>query len=1132
MKKILLFLVALMPAVMYAQKVKVTWTNGDATAVVTGDAGYTDMVTHAYTMGTKLTNDGKMTGSNADTGYEPVAYNPAFTMYKPTEKVTAKTAYHNIAFMVTPASGHKFKPTKISFDAAKVGTDGGNATVVTKISGETETNIDVITPLRNKIDANNSTGYSHHSYYVNNYNSEKGFLILLYIYNVDVTKSMAFRNVVIEGEIDSEIYDASHYLSSLKCQGNIGAGTEELDLYDAIKSLKYGETARFGKKVYGDPTDFVATLKAELSENSIKTEYDVNTHTLKVNVMNGDEVEFMFYVGFTVTNTPPKGKATPLKRGLVAVNLSQSGGSGNLVSWRSRAYDNRNYKFKLYKGTNAKTINTNVNSGNFIIGKTNFADTGGGTSTYYRLEVYNENGEIVERDTCKAWSSQVTYIDLEGGAPTDIWGRGATYTPNDAAICDMDGDGEYEIILKWSPSNEKDAASTGTTSPEYFACYKLNGKRLWILTGGPNMFSSAHTSSFVAWDFDGDGYGEFMLKTGHGAIDGEGNYLSVDNNPKGNYLNSRGKQVEGEEWITVFDGRNGAELKTIPYHTDYAAGSAYWGDSNQNRSERYLAGIAWLDGKDGNPSGIFARGYYNGAFIGAYDWDGTNLTLRWLHRAFTASNGEVKYANGTTTKLSKTVYGEGCHWFSVADVNLDGKQEITYGSGALKSDGTTLYRTGLKHGDALHTSDFDPTRPGLEVFMVHEDSPYGMDYRDGTTGELLLHKTASGDTGRGFMANFDPERDDALWQASAWPNIFDKDGNSVVAEKTWGGGAAAQDRLYWTGTLGDDFWGKGVLETWNPSSKNFDRLIGCVNGGNYTYGKTNNASKNNASLLGDVFGDWREEVICWSEGGTTGYQLVVNATNYQTDYIVPHLLDDIDYRAQIIAENCCYNQPPHLGYNLRESKKITAETFEVENTPSNMGKYWGAIYVTYPVKVPEGVTAYSVTSYDYTAGYDTIKVTSYASGKIIAANRPIIFNSKVKNPVFVPTALAANISPINSYVKGFYCDSIVVSKSSYSHIYEFRNGDRGVGFYKTDGSWKIPGGTAYGLFGFSSTYPGADSYVFGRPYNPTPTGISAHLADEQKEKEEGAIYNLQGIRLKEIPKEGIYIKNGKKCVAH
>ena len=1125
-----------MPAVMYAQKVKVTWTNGDATAVVTGDAGYTDLVTHAFTMGSKLTNDGLMTKSNADTGYETVTYDPAFTKYKPTEKVTAKTAYHNIAFMVTPASGHKFKPTKISFDAAKVGTDGGNATVVAKISGETEANVDVITPLRNKIMDGNDTGYSHHAYFVNNYNSEKGFLILLYVYNVDATKSMAFRNVVIEGEIDSEIYDASHYLSSLKCQGNVGAGTEEVNLYDAIKTLKYGETARFGKKLYGDPTDFAATLKAGLSpEYSIATEYDNNTHTLKVNVKNGDEVEFMFYVGFTVTNTPPKGKATPLKRGLVAVNLSQSGGSGNIVSWRSRAYDNRNYKFKLYKGTNATNINTNLNSGNYIIGKTNFADTGGATTTFYRLEVFNENGEIVERDTCKAWSSQVMYIDLEGGAPTDIWGRGATYTPNDAAICDMDGDGEYEIILKWSPSNEKDAASTGTTSPEYFGCYKMNGKRLWILTGGPNMFSSAHTSSFVAWDFDGDGYGEFMLKTGHGAIDGEGNYLSVDKNPKGNYLNSRGKQESGEEWITVFDGRNGAELQTIPYHTDYAAGSAYWGDSNQNRSERYLAGIAWLDGKDSNPSGIFARGYYSGAFIGAYDWDGANITLRWLHRALATNNGEVKYANGTTKSLSSTVFGEGCHWFSVADVNFDGKQDITYGSGALKHDGTTLYRTGLGHGDALHVSDFDPNRPGMEAFMVHEKGQFGMDYRDATTGKLLLRKTASSDTGRGFMANFDPERDDALWKASAWPNIFDKDGNSVIAEKTWGGGALEQDRIYWTGTLGDEFWGKGVIETWDPTYKGFSRLLGCVNGANFTLGNTNNDSKHNACLLGDVFGDWREEVIQWTTGGSTGYQLTVNATNYQTDYIVPHLLDDIDYRAQIIAENCCYNQPPHLGYNLRESKKITAETFEVENTPDNIGKYWGAFYVTYPVIIPEGVTAYSVTGYEYREGYDTLKVSALPAGRIVKGGSPIVFNSKVKNPVFVPTALAATITPETTYVNGFYCDSIPTitgRQAANKDLYEFRNGDRGVGFYKKDRTWKVPGGTVYGIFGVNSTYPAAESYVFGRPYNPTPTGISSHLADEQKEKENGAIYSLQGIRLKEKPKQGVYIQNGKKCVAH
>ena len=606
---------------------------------------------------------------------------------------------------------------------------------------------------------------------------------------------------------------------------------------------------------------------------------------------------------------------TPLKRGLMAIH-SVNGGSGNLISWRSRKTDDKNMKFKLYYSSSATNPSIALNSGKYITDKTTFNHTSGTAKHYYKLEVYDQNENLVETEISgKTWDNQTLYIDLEGGAPTDKWGRGATYSPNDASICDMDGDGEYEIILKWSPSNEKDAASTGTTSPEYYGCYKMNGKRLWILTGGPNMFSSAHSSQFIAWDFDGDGYGEFMIKTAPGAIDGLGNYLSIDTDPKANHLNSRGKQVSGPEWITVFDGRTGKELKTINYHTNYTDGESYWGDSNQNRSERYLAGIAWLDGEDKNPSPIFARGYYSGAFIGAYDWDGKDITLRWLHKAYSASNGEVVYANGTKTKLTKTVYGDGAHWLSVADVNLDGKQEITYGSSALKPDGTTLYRTGLGHGDALHVGDFDTDRPGLECFMVHEKSPYGADFRDATTGEILLRKTASGDTGRGFMANFDPSRKSALWQHSASGDIYDIKGNVVQTNKTWGGGAAASDRIYWTGNFGEDFWGKSVIETWNTSSKQFERLLGIVNGGNYTYGHTNNSSKNNACLIADILGDWREEVMCWTEGGSTGFQLIINATNYKTNNINPHLMDDFSYRAQVINQNCCYNQPPHLSYN-------------------------------------------------------------------------------------------------------------------------------------------------------------------------------------------------------------------------
>lgn len=1119
MKKILFFCLGLLISFSAnAKTTEVVWSIADASYVINSDDA--SLLSASYALGANLTNAGTMAASNADEGYEAVTYDPVFTTYRPSSRIYSRNAGHVVAFQVTPAAGHKFKPTKLSFDAARVGTNNGIVIVCTKLSGGTENTVATVTPLRNKIGEGNSTGYSHYEYYVNDYNSETPFLVLLYILDVAADKALALRNVVIKGEVDGEIYDAAHYISSLSCQGNLGSGVSDLDLLPTVSALKFGESARYGKTVYGDPSDFAAALQSSLSGHSVSTDYDEASHTLTVNVKEGEELVFTFNVNFTVTNRQPKGRPTALKRGLMAANLTAGGGAGNLVSWRSRKTDNRNYKFKLYRGTNAKTITTKLNAGNFITGKTNFTDAAGTKSSYYRLEVYDENDEIVENDTCKAWNSQVMYIDLEGGAPTDIWGRGATYTPNDASICDMDGDGEYEFILKWSPSNEKDAASTGTTSPEYYACYKMDGRRLWILTGGPNMFSSAHTSPFVAWDLDGDGFGEFMIKTGHGAIDGEGNYLSVDKNPTGNYLNSRGKQVDGEEWITVFDGITGAELKTINYHTNYADGSSYWGDNNQNRSERYLGGIAWLDGDGKNPSAVFARGYYSGAFIGAYDWDGGQLTLRWLHRAFNNTSGEVRYANGPTKTLTTTVAGEGCHWFSSADVNFDGKQEIIYGSGALKSDGTTLYRTGLGHGDALHVSDFDPTRPGMEVFMVHEKSPYGMDYRDGTTGELILHKTAGGDTGRGFMANFDPEREGPLWQASAWGNIFDKDGNSVVESKTWGGGASAQDRIYWTGTLGDDFWGKGVLETWNPQYNNFSRLTGCVDGSNYTYGNLNNSTKNNACLLGDIFGDWREEMVGWVEGGTKGFQLVVNATNYATDYIVPHLMDDFNYRAQLIEQNCCYNQPPHLGYNLRESKKIKVQTIEADEE-SDYGKYWGAVYVSYPVIIPEDVTAFSVTAYDHAiGGGDTLKVKRIDAGSIVAANSPMIFVSKVKDPVFVPTARAVTSTPSSTHINGSYSDyfkEITGSAAAYKHVYQFRNGNRGIGFYQTDGTWVTPGGEVYGVFGYNSRQPGADSYVMGSLYNSL-TGISSLKAAEEASGQKDGKY-LIGDRI-------IIVKNG------
>lgn len=1031
-----------------AQSVKFQWTMGDINnlnaVTMTGDDSYTSLFTTSYSQGASIATVTALNNSGADQGYTAVSYNPPFASYTPKTRVTTATAGHDVTLRIIPASGHKLKVTRISFDCVKIGTDGGNIDAQLK-AGKKTYSLQPVDILRNKITATNSTGYAHNEYTVDNFVAdENGLSLVFYLYNINGTdndnpKSIGLRNIVVEGVADEDIID----------------------------------------------------------------------------------------------NRPPRGEPVALKRGLMAIHLS----NGNLVSWRSRKSDTRNFKFKLYRG-NATAQTIAVDNGNFIIGKTNFLDPNGTAANYYRLEVFDDQGNIVETDvSTKTWDNQVSYITLQGGAPVDPTSANATYTPNDASYCDMDGDGEYEIILKWAPSNEKDAASSGTTSPAFYSCYKLDGTRLWMLHTGQNMFNSAHTTPFVAWDLDGDGFGEFMVKTAPGAIDGEGNYILLGNdNPNDNLKSGRGKQDHGSEYLTVYDGMTGVELQTIRYHTAYGdVSTSFWGDEKQNRSERYLAGIAWLSGEDENPSAIFARGYYSGCRIGAYDWDGTDLTLRWLHSGTASNAGTVTYADGTVKTLTKSVYGEGAHSFAVGDVTGDGKQEITYGSGALNADGTTLYRTGLGHGDATHLGDFIPSRPGQEFFMAHEKGSFGVDLRDARTGEIIVRRTAGSDTGRGLMAHFNPEAEDAYFMDSAdsykdgndishW-YLYDTTGKQVGDVNFGSSGAAVNNRIFWNGNLADDYYDKSYLACFNPTTMAFDRQQ--VNGSWYTFGKLNNDSKQNPCVLGDLLGDWREEIVNWDQDGSGNYRLVINATNYETPYIFPHLMDDYAYRAQVIAENSVYNQPPHVSYDPRTEKTITPRTFNADPgaAASHLsGRYWGSLFTTYPVIVPENTTTWNVNSIS-NDGTDTLKVITIPAGKIIPANRAVIFNSATSTPKFVPTSLAATATVSSMYLKGFYCDSLVTDPNSYKFTYEFRDGDKGVGFYRTKGETVIPGGEAFAQFGMLST-PGADSYVLGQFYNDRQsTGID-DLQPEGR-ADDDAIYSIQGIRLEREPARGIFIRGGR-----
>ena len=613
------------------------------------------------------------------------------------------------------------------------------------------------------------------------------------------------------------------------------------------------------------------------------------------------------------------------------------------VSWRMRSTDDSQTSYRLYvDGQLAQqTTQTNVT---LPLDKRNAT---------FSLEVLDQKGRVIERQD-GVQADAAFYHDIKLQAPEDIRGLGAVYTPNDASACDMDGDGEEEIILKWDPSNAKDNSHRGQTSPVYLDCYKLNGQRLWRICLGQNIRAGAHYTQFLCYDFDSDGYGELIVKTAPGTTDGTGSYLSQGIAKGADHTQAlydeNGMVAHGDEWLTCFDGRDGHELMTVDYwpHFDIQSDwdpreSNVDGADKANRGCRFKACVAFLPtdsrgtGK-AEPCAVMNRGYYSYSYFAAYSWNGKSLDIVWKHSSVVPGEG---------------MFGEGAHSVSVGDVDNDGYDEIVVGAACLDHDGTTLWRTGLGHGDALHLGEFDPTNPGMEVYRVTEDrTAYDACLMDARTGKVLSSlPIIGGDVGRGVILDCDPTYPGAEYLAHSRGALFTCKADSIAP---WRSGAISNHnfRIYWDGDLYEEYHDHRYISEWNPEAKRFDMLCDMRN---YA-ARSCNGTKDVPCLQTDLYGDWREEVIYYVVDGEDPAQmraeeeqaqqrrrqmqrgerpqagprpepmqqkqfsLRIFSTTIPTDHRLPWLRDDHVYDMSVAWQNCAYNQPPHLGYNPAEKK--------------------------------------------------------------------------------------------------------------------------------------------------------------------------------------------------------------------
>ena len=588
-----------------------------------------------------------------------------------------------------------------------------------------------------------------------------------------------------------------------------------------------------------------------------------------------------------------------LGRGVVAVRNQES----VFVSWRLLGTDPSGLAFNVYRSESTKEKPVLLNK-KPVTSVTHFIDKTATPDVDYQYVVKPVVGGKEQGGGSYALKPGVApYFSIPLQTP-------AGYAPNDGSVGDLDGDGEYEIVLHQT-GRGKDNSQAGETDPPIFQAYKLDGTLIWTINLGKNVREGAHYTQFMVYDFDGDGRAEVAMKTADGSIDGIGTVIGDSTK---NWRNDKGYILSGPEYLSVFDGRTGKVLSTVdfipPRHTKSNPTTEelkeVWGDGYGNRMDRFLAAVAYLDGK--TPGLIMSRGYYTRSVITAWNFKNGKLQLEWTFDSDDPSQpGNRPYR------------GQGNHNLSVADVDADGKDEIVFGAMVLDDNGKGLYTTGLGHGDALHVSDLDPTRPGLEVFDIQERfDDAGAHLRDARTGENLWKKASvkAGDDGegpgRGLSLDIDPRHPGyECWVFGAGiRGLFNAKGELITEKNP----PSCNMGIYWDGDVLSELLDGTHIDKWMYEK---DAISNLLEAANFNCVK-NNGTKSNPVLSADLLGDWREEVIYRTADNK---ELRVFTTSIPTTHKFYTLMHDPQYRLSIAWQNVAYNQPPHTGFYMGEGMK-------------------------------------------------------------------------------------------------------------------------------------------------------------------------------------------------------------------
>ena len=665
-----------------------------------------------------------------------------------------------------------------------------------------------------------------------------------------------------------------------------------------------------------------------------------------------------------------------LGRGVVAVNQGQG---KVFVSWRLLGTDPDDIAFNVYRATdNAQAVRLN---GTPFVTATCYQDSGVDLTrdnAYFVRPVING----VEGESSKPFLGKIAanapvrdYLEIPLKLPEKT-------QAGDGSVADLDGDGEYEIVVK-GIQRSMDTASTGITGNTVLQAYKFDGTLLWTIQMGQNIREGEHDTQFMVYDLDGDGRAEVAVRTADGSVDGTGKVIGdagadwVDRN-RGS--RTYGKIMTGPEYFSIFDGRTGAELARanyIPGREPLGGWGGIGGNGGMettttgNRLNRFLACVAYLDGV--GPSVIMCRGYYGRSVLAAWDWCDGKLTSRWVFDSLTHPNNGQPYITASATVdpavgLNKITDNAGA-WQGAQPGewmiwDRDGVKErrqvvsvqdkvLTVDEGMMPgvNKGAHVYGYSGMGAHSVMVADVDEDGKDEIVYgsMVVDDNGQGL-FTTGLRHGDALH-VAKMDPDRPGLQVYGPhENEGSIWDR--WtPGVALYDAKSGKIIWSMGDGGDAERGI--TGDIdprypGEELWGSlsGVrtckgqpIAPQGPSMNNFvlwwdgDLLREMVNGNRIAKWDWQKGTMNNlltAEGAQAAAGTKQAPVVSadilgdWREEVVLrcGNQaLRVYTTTIPTDHRLYTLMHDSQYRVQVTAQNVVYNQPPHPSFYLGEGMK-------------------------------------------------------------------------------------------------------------------------------------------------------------------------------------------------------------------